>query len=661
MLRRLCVCCGTGENETPLATWDEQRVKQWLLQDPAFEGFELKGLTGFQLTTATDASLIEAGIDSAKLRAQLLSKVRDRVEYEQAEDVQASLGGGDEEKSEAAVTTVASIATRAQAWFEERKALREEAAAAGEAAPPVLEFEGDKVELPPGLAFAQDAADFGLEFVKGILEVGDKLPVVGSIFGVALLVCATAEQTFAARRSCQQLSGLCGRVARALLHADPAVLERVGPSTARLRDLLTEALALVAGYSDKGWLQRFASMKKDTALFASLHESIQEEMQFLQFDIQITTPAYKDESKAMQARVLELTGRSVEDGGLEILLERTDGREELRQMLGLEAKVLASEIDLLAGHIGDMKKDTTLVLDVAQDSELLTAVELQVQIFNLGKGCGPSALAARLMEVEADGGFKVGYRVMRGLPIFMRLKLVSNDKLHSARVDDSLIGISSVTAHLTYKPVLPRRLCNWCCGMGVDPKLLHALTIPVTASVTSRSDLAIDEDDPLAADVELHLPDDSGYYGNPCSLEVAIKVGVQRPGSSAQTTEFRQTICLAVFKKFATRARFMDASDAAADVAENLPSQIRVLALLPPPLWAVAVASEKRARARKRLKQNMAGGSMMDNLEEGVLRQAAEDLQKRIERRQTDAERRAKQTKTQDSRAEAASPAKTQL
>lgn len=59
---------------------------------------------------------------------------------------------------------------------------------------------------------------------------------------------------------------------------------------------------------------------------------------------QMSPPQWRDESKALRARVLESTGKTVEEGGLEMLLNTPGAAEQLHSLLGCDAQVLAAEL-----------------------------------------------------------------------------------------------------------------------------------------------------------------------------------------------------------------------------------------------------------------------------------------------------------------------------
>lgn len=58
----------------------------------------------------------------------------------------------------------------------------------------------------------------------------------------------------------------------------------------------------------------------------------------------MTPPQWRDESKALRAKVLESTGKTVEEGGLELLLKTPGAAEDLHSLLGCDAQVLAAEL-----------------------------------------------------------------------------------------------------------------------------------------------------------------------------------------------------------------------------------------------------------------------------------------------------------------------------
>jgi hypothetical protein len=111
-----------------------------------------------------------------------------------------------------------------------------------------------------------------------------------------------------------------------------------------LQHALKDSVDCIQAYSKKGWLRKLAAPGGDTRTFQDLYQRITHEMELLQFDLAMTPPQWRDESKALRARVLESTGRTVEEGGLELLLKTPGAAEDLHSILGCDAQVLAAEL-----------------------------------------------------------------------------------------------------------------------------------------------------------------------------------------------------------------------------------------------------------------------------------------------------------------------------
>ena len=233
--------------------------------------------------------------------------------------------------------------------------------------------------------WASQSAGFGLEWVKKALEVGEGAPLIGACFTLCLIIARSAEQALANKGACAQLGYLARRVALALAGADKDNLAKVAQSAGQLKAALKEAAELVQQYATRGWLRRLAAAGGDAQAFKSLHNRVQEEMKLLSFDLQVTSPAFKDETRALRALVLDKTGKTVDEGGLAELLAREEGKESVRALLGVDSQVLSTEIAGMAAELSRVSKAVDTHLALSLHKELRGAVLLNVSLSQTSK------------------------------------------------------------------------------------------------------------------------------------------------------------------------------------------------------------------------------------------------------------------------------------
>jgi hypothetical protein len=441
------------------------------------------------------------------------------------------------------------------------------------------------VALP--YAWAAASASFGLEWVKKALEVGEGVPMVGAVFTLCLIVAQSAETAVANRAAAALLAALAQRCAGALLGADAETLSRVETSVGALQAALKDAVELIQSYAARGWLRRIAAAGGDAARFRALHERIREEMATLSFDLQISTPTFRDESKPLRAVVLAQTGRTVEEGGLEELLRRPGGSDALRSTLGVDAQVLSCELGDIAASLQRVGSQVSTALDLQLARELRGAVQLNVSLTQpskrAGGGVSVGGMGGATFLQQADvrerslltGGVArrvAAFRVLTGHVIECALAVDSRDNTE-LRVK-AIERVEQADA-VTYTPAATaaqRRRC-WCGGArGADAR---ALLLSPFGPASAEAQL-FEEDDvdlPLAAPrtalLELRLPEDAGPAGEVLTLNLRIWISFHPAPAlgegfaQGKTVPVVQTLYLAVYKKGSTRFQLREMEDAA--------------------------------------------------------------------------------------------------
>ena len=403
--------------------------------------------------------------------------------------------------------------------------------------------------------WAAQSADLGLDFVKKALEIAEKAPLVGAVFTLCLIVAQSAEQALCNKNSCAELGRLACRIATILASAEEDTLARVDTSVAALKEALREAAELVATFSKRGWLRRLASANGDAEKFKRLHEHLRQEMATLSFDLQVSTPVFRDESKALRALVLSKTGRSVEQGGLASLLEQPEGREALRGTLGADAQALSAEMEALSGQLEGVRHVVDATLHLARTKELRGAVQLSVQMTQKSKrgaGAGATYLQmAPLHNAPPPGRDVAAFRVMTGHAVEVALQVSECDSNSELRIK-AIERLEHVECSYYAATAASRRAA--CCGdvlglgwAGVGERR--------TAVLFEADDVVIDADEPRVARLALALPADAGPSGQLCTLRLRMWVSF-RPAPTlglgfeeGATVPVTQTLHLAVYGK----------------------------------------------------------------------------------------------------------------
>jgi hypothetical protein len=433
------------------------------------------------------------------------------------------------------------------------------------------------VALP--YAWAASSAAFGLEWVKRALEVGEGVPMVGAVFTLCLIVAQSAETAVVNKAAAAALSQLASRVAAVLLDADEATLARANRSVAALQAALSDAVELIQSYAARGWLRRLATAGGDAARFRQLHDRIREEMATLSFDVQLSAPTFKDESKPLRAVVLAQTGRTVEEGGLEELLRRPGGADALRATLGCDAQVLHAELSDIAAAVARVGSTVDAQLSLSLQQELRGAVQLNVSLSQPSKRSGGGATFLQQASVRDGPGLArtvAAFRVLAGHVIECQLAVDSRDNTE-LRVK----AIERVEqAGARYVPAPPgagakgaRRRC-WC---GGSRAALSELAASLGAAGALDAEATLFEDDdvdlplaqPRTATLALRLPEDAGPAGEVLTLHLRLWVSFHPAPAlgdafaAGATVPVTQTLYLCVYKKGSARFQLREMEDAA--------------------------------------------------------------------------------------------------
>jgi len=451
----------------------------------------------------------------------------------------------------------------------------------------------NSVALP--YAWAAESAEFGLEWVKKALQVGEGVPMVGAIFTLCLLVAQAAQAALANKTAARQLGVLAQRVAQTLAAADSALLERVQTGVAALKEALKDAVALIQSYSTRGWLRRLASAGGDSTKFAGLHARIRDEMGILQFDLQLAAPppdAFRDESKALRATVLAQTGRTVEEGGLEELLKRPGGTEALHSQLGVDARVLSAELAELSTAVSHISKTADATLALSLDKELRHAVQLSVSLQQPGKRGDKTAFITQaalpgkhLASWARAGAAKkvAAFRVLSDhvLEVLLEVESKPNSELH-------VRGIERIeqAGPATYVPAPASKRRCWCGGSGGN-MLAGLLTSDAEAVLFEDDDVDIPLTAPCTATLQMRLPDDAGPAGEVLTVTIRLWVSfLPSPTmgdgfAEGKTVAVTQTLYLAVHRK-ATARFLMEQLEDSATAQRSAVAKVAGTALLLP-------------------------------------------------------------------------------
>ena len=616
-----------AEFDAPVASWSAATLARWCaaqgdaLRTPHFAvATLLRDIDGATLLAASDYALDELGVP-ARMRAYLREKLQlqpvaveaqveaaERHGREFIKSVSAHDGGAaaprdsvasrsahsgsapaSREASEGAIEVpeppslfTAKVAAGLAGAFAATTALiasEKEKRERGDAT--LSDTMSASVALP--YAWAAESAQFGLEWVKKALQVGEGVPMVGAVFTLCLLVAQAAQSALANKAASHELGILAARVAQALAAADAELLARVAPGVGALKEALKDAVALIQAYSTRGWLRRLASAGGDSVRFKGLHERIREEMSTLQFDLQLAAPppdAFRDESKGLRAVVLAQTGRTVEEGGLEELLKRPGGTDALRAHLGVDARVLSAELAELSTAVARIGKTADATLALSLDKELRNSVQLTVSLQQPGKrgGTGGTAFLTQASLpgtplaawASATAARRVAaFRVLSGHAVEVALAVETrpNSELH-------VRGIERVeqAGPATYMPApaaAAKRRC-WCGGAGGGGMLAGLLTSEAEAVLFEDDDVDIPLAAPRTATLQLRLPDDAGPAGEVLTLQLRLWVSfLPAPTlgdgfAEGKTVAVTQTLYLAVHRKASARFQLAELEDAAA-------------------------------------------------------------------------------------------------
>ena len=415
--------------------------------------------------------------------------------------------------------------------------------------------------------WASQSAGFGMEWVKKALEVGEGAPLIGACFTLCLIIARSAEQALANKGACAQLGYLARRVALALAGADKDNMARVAQSAGQLKAALKEAAELVQQYASRGWLRRLAAAGGDAQAFKSLHNRVQEEMKLLSFDLQITAAAFKDETRALRALVLDRTGKTVDEGGLAELLAKEDGKQSVRALLGVDAQVLGAEIAGLAAELSRVSRAVDSHLALSLHKELRGAVVLSVSLSQSSKKSAGGR--TYLQQATLHEGFTrtqrrvAAFRVMAGHAVECVLSVDAKDNT-DLRVK-AIERVDHVEAR--YEPASRAAARRRCCGGST---FLEGLSVSSEAQLFTEEDVDISTASPTSAHITMALPDDAGPTGEVLTLKLRLWVsfhpapalgeGFER-GRSVPVT---QTLFLAVYKRGSKRMLMRDIEDEAA-------------------------------------------------------------------------------------------------
>ena len=590
----------------PLSSWSAATLAFWcaaqgeqLRTSRVDVGRLLSGVTGAELLRLTDAELDELGVPS-RMRAYL----RDKLVYAQATPatvdeqlLQAETQGRTLRETLRATSSRRDLseATGARAPSEAdsapllraptppgRMASAAVGAVAGALAATTAFMAVERRKREAGQATTSDAlsttsvtlpyqwaassANFGLEWVRKALEVGEGVPMVGACFTLCLIVAQSAEQAMANKSAAGELGNLAVRVATVLAGAEEFTLQRVAPSVGLLQAALREVVELVQAYSTRGWLRRLASAGGDAQRFKSLHVRVREEMAALSFDLQLSTPAFRDESKALRCAVLEATGRTVEQGGLAELLGRPGGAEVLRDTLGVDAQVLSAEVADLARTLERVQGSVEAHLSLSLSKELRGAIQLNVQLTQPSKrSAGGATFLQQAVLREGFTGTQrrvAAFRVLAGHAVECALSVDSRDNTE-LRVK-AIERVQQVEAF--YEPAARAMARRRCCGGAA----FAGLVVPQSCCVFQEEDVEIPPEQPRQALLRLTLPDDAGPQGEVLTLRLRLWVSFHPAPALGlgfelgKTVPVVQTLFLAVFKKGSSRLLVRDIEDVAA-------------------------------------------------------------------------------------------------
>ena len=558
----------------------------------------LKGVTGSQLAAFSQSDWEEHGLPP-RMRAYITEKLLSPVEptvgdtlakvereksvlrnhlarhtstserplatEEEQPLVEAADAGGASVRALAITAGIASVAAGVTGFLEAQRLKREMGQPeASDEMPP-------KVALP--YQWAAASAGLGLEWVKKALEIAENAPLVGAVFTLCLIVAQSAEQALCNKSSCAELGRLACRVASVLASAESDTLARVESSVTALKEVLREAAELVASFTKRGWLRRLAAANGDAALFRRLHENLRQEMSTLSFDLQVSTPLFRDETKALRALVLNKTGRTVEEGGLNLLLQQPDGRETLRGTLGADAQALSAEMEALSGQLAHVKGVVDATLHLARSKELRGAVQLSVQLTQpskRGTGAGATYLQlAPLPDGPAGGRRVAAFRVMAGHAVEMSLQ-VSECESTELKIKH-IERVEHVSSCYVPAPNSSRRAR--CCGDVLGLGWAGVALERVDAVLFEADEVVLSPDQPRVARLTLSLPDDAGPSGELLTLRLRLWVSfLPAPAlglgfEEGATVPVTQTLHLAVYGKKG-RAKF-----ALRDIEDNLARQ----------------------------------------------------------------------------------------
>eukprot|EP00854_Cymbomonas_tetramitiformis_P008906 gene8906-10552_t len=191
-------------------------------------------------------------------------------------------------------------------------------------------------------------------------------------------------------------------------------------STEGLRQSLLRATELVKGYSEKGWIKRFANSQAQE--FSDSYREIERGMQLLQFDFQVQAPIFVDETKLVRDKVKELTGLSYSEGGFEACLKQEGGLQQLCAMLNVDTKVVLHELDALKVDVHGIDTKTGGMLNMMARKEVSDHTNIVMRIMQRRKLTDPAEAAAKVhVEMMQKGtwrpggcAFHVGFRMTSG-------------------------------------------------------------------------------------------------------------------------------------------------------------------------------------------------------------------------------------------------------
>jgi len=417
-------------------------------------------------------------------------------------------------------------------------------------------------------SWAAESQQFGMEWVKKVLEIGEGAPMVGAVFTLCLIIARSAEQALANKSACAELGYLARRVAMTLSAADKDNLRRAAQSVGQLKAVLKEAAELVQSYTSKGWLKRLAAAGGDAQMFKTLYTHVQDEMRLLSFDLQLTTPAFKDESKSLRALVLNETGKTCDEGGLAELLARADGPQKVRSVLGIDAQVLSAEMSVLAASLARVSRAVDAQLSLSLQRELRGAVMLSVSLTQPTKPSAASGGITFLQQAILLEGFTrtqrrvAAFRVMSGHAVSCTLKVDSKDNTE-LRVK----GIERVDhIEARYEPASRVTARRRCCGGST---IFDGLSVYSDAQLFTDDDVDIPLEAPTQANLTMVLPDDAGPTGEVLTLKLRLWVSflpaptLGEAFEQGKTIPVTQTLFFAVFKRGSKRMLMRDIEDEA--------------------------------------------------------------------------------------------------